>query len=76
MTEAMPFLRKCDIIFLRPPPLTPGFRRICTDENGNEKRFRQCAVPIRRRQGVGGKAHGLCVSMATEYPRRVRDDAR
>ena len=24
MTEAMPFLRKCDITFLRPPTFRPG----------------------------------------------------
>lgn len=24
MTEAMPFLQKYDITFLRPPPITPG----------------------------------------------------
>ena len=24
MTEAMPFLQKCDITFLRPPPILPG----------------------------------------------------
>lgn len=25
MTEAMPFLQKCDITFLRPPPIDRGF---------------------------------------------------
>ncbi len=26
MTEAMPFLQKCDITFLRPPPISPFLR--------------------------------------------------
>lgn len=26
MTEAMPFLQKYDITFLRPPPIVPGVR--------------------------------------------------
>ena len=28
MTEAMPFLRKCDITFLRPPPFPPGIPQL------------------------------------------------
>ena len=27
MTEAMPFLQKCDITFLRPPPIKPRERK-------------------------------------------------
>ena len=31
MTEAMPFLRKCDITFLRPPPFTGELFHIGSD---------------------------------------------
>ena len=29
MTEAMPFLQKCDITFLRPPPIGSGVSFFC-----------------------------------------------
>ena len=38
MTEAMPFLQKCDITFLRPPPIRQG-DRFAYKENQNSSFF-------------------------------------
>lgn len=52
MTEAMPFLRKCDITFLRPPPFRPG--GFCCADNDLRTKIQQSEHLSLYGQGAAG----------------------